>query len=54
MKLNELVDSMTKGMGIDSDIESQAHEFLKYGPQLVQAKSRFTATERTITLESDV
>ena len=53
IKLNELVDSLTKGLGIDSDIENQAHEFLKHGPQLVQAKSRFTATQTTVTIESD-
>jgi hypothetical protein len=44
MTLSELVDSLTKGMGIDNDIENQAQEFLKYEPQLVKAKSRFTAT----------
>jgi hypothetical protein len=44
VKLNELVESSIKGMGMENDIESQAHEFLKHGPQLVQAKSRFTAS----------
>jgi hypothetical protein len=53
MKLNELAYGLTKGMGIDSDIENQAHEFLKHGPQLVQAKSRFTATQTRVTIESD-
>jgi len=37
MKLNELTDDLTNGMGIDSDIENQALEFLKHGPQLVKA-----------------
>jgi hypothetical protein len=53
MKLNELADGLTKGMGIDNDIEKQAHEFLKHGSQLVQAKSRFTATQTRVTIESD-
>jgi hypothetical protein len=53
MKLSELADGLTKGLGIDNDIESQAHEFLKHGPQLVQAKSRFTATQTRVTIESD-
>jgi hypothetical protein len=53
IKLSELADGLTKGLGIDSDIENQAHEFLKHGPQLVQAKSRFTATQTTVTIEGD-
>ena len=53
MKLSELADGLTKDMGIDSGIENQAHEFLKHGPKLVAAKSRFTATERTVTFETD-
>jgi hypothetical protein len=53
MKLSELADDLTKGLGIDSDIENQAHEFLKHGPQLVKAKSRFIATQTTVTIEGD-
>ena len=53
MKLNELVDSLTKVMGMESDIENQVHEFLKDGPQLVKAKSRFTATQTTVTIEGE-
>jgi hypothetical protein len=53
MKLSELADDLTKGMGIDSNIESQAHEFLKHGPQLVKAKSRFSASQTTVTIESE-
>jgi hypothetical protein len=52
VELNELADKLSKDMGIDSDIESQAHEFLNHGPQMVKAKSRFTATERTDTIEN--
>jgi len=53
MKLSEIAAGLTKGLGIDNDIESQAHEFLKHGPKLVQAKSRFTATQTTVTIESE-
>ncbi|HEY5141673.1 MAG TPA: hypothetical protein VIJ25_20495 [Methylococcales bacterium] len=53
IKLSEIANGLTKGMGIDSGIENQAHEFLKHGPQLVQAKSRFTATQTTVTIESE-
>jgi hypothetical protein len=53
IKLSELAIGLTKGMGIDSDLESQAHEFLKHGPQLVQAKSHFTATQTTVTIENE-
>lgn len=53
MKLRELADDLTKGMGINSDIENQAHEFLMHGPKLEQAKSRFTATQMTVTIECD-
>jgi hypothetical protein len=53
MKLSELADGLRKGMGMENDIESQAHEFLKYGPKLVRAKSRFTATQTTATIESE-
>ena len=53
MKLSELQESMTKGLGYESEVEKRAREFLSQGPNLVQAKSRFTATERTVTIETD-
>jgi hypothetical protein len=54
MKLDERVTTMTKGMGIESEIESQAAEFLRHGPHMVQEKSRFSVTERIVTIQSDV
>ena len=53
MKLSELADGLTKGMGIENDVEKQASEFHMHGPQLVKAKSRFTATQTTVTIVSD-
>ena len=53
MKLNELVNSLTQSMKIEDENEKRAHEFLMRGPTLVKAKSRFTATETTVTIESE-
>jgi hypothetical protein len=53
VKLNELVDDLTDTLHIDSQLRKDAHEFLKRGPQFVHAKSRLTATETTITYETD-
>jgi hypothetical protein len=53
LKLNELVDRLTDSLHIESQFEKEAHEFLKRGPVLVKAKSRFTATERTVTYETE-
>ena len=53
IKLNELVDRLTGSLHIESQFEKEAHEFLKRGPVLVKAKSRFTATERTVTYETE-
>lgn len=44
LKLNDLVQQMTQNQQLDNELERQAHEFLKQGPPLVKAKSRFTAT----------
>ncbi len=44
MKLSELEHSLTKGMGMESDIENQAQEFLRRGLRLIKATSRFIAT----------
>ena len=44
LKLNALVQQMTQNQQVDNELERQAHEFLKQGPPLVKAKSRFTAT----------
>jgi len=53
MKLNGLVNNLTKSQQMDDENERRAREFLMQGPKLVPAKSRFTATERTITIESE-
>jgi hypothetical protein len=53
MKLNELIDPLTDTLHIESQLSKDAHEFLKHGPQLVHAKSRLTATETTITYETE-
>ena len=44
LKLNDLVQRMTQDQQVDEALERTAHEFLKLGPTLVKAKSRFTAT----------
>ena len=44
LKLNSLVQQMKQNQQVDDELERQAHEFLKQGPPLVKAKSRFTAT----------
>jgi len=53
LKLNELVDRLTDSLHIENQYEKDAHEFLRQGPVLVKAKSRFTATERTVTYETE-
>jgi len=52
--LNKLLDELTQSLQIDNDIESKAAEFLSRGPTLHRATSRFTATETTITIESEM
>jgi hypothetical protein len=53
MKLIEMVDDLTQDLQIENDAAKQTQEFLKQGPMLVNAKSRFTATQTTVTIESD-
>jgi hypothetical protein len=53
LRLNDLVDQLSNTLQIESQVDKEAHEFLKHGPQLVMAKSRFIATERTVTIESE-
>jgi len=43
LKLDVLLHQMTQNQQVDDELERQAHEFLKQGPPLVKAKSRFTA-----------
>ena len=42
---------MTQNQQVDDELERQAHEFLKQGPPLVKAKSRFMATQTTVSYE---
>ena len=44
LKLNDLIQQMTQNQQVDDELERQADEFLKQGPTLVNAKSRFTST----------
>ena len=53
LKLNSLIQQMTQNHEIDSGLERQAHEFLKQGPPLVKGKSRFTATQTTVSYEAE-
>jgi hypothetical protein len=53
VKLDELLDRMTDTLHVESQLSKDAHEFLKRGPVLEPAKSRLTATERTITIETE-
>jgi len=53
LKLNDLIQQMTQNHQVDTELENQAHEFLKHGPQLVKAQSRFTASQTTVTIESE-
>jgi len=43
LKLDVLLHQMTQNQQVDDELERQTHEFLKQGPPLVKAKSRFTA-----------
>jgi hypothetical protein len=52
--LNKLLDELTQSLQIDNSIESKAAEFLSRGPTLHKATTRLTATERTITIESEM
>jgi hypothetical protein len=54
MTLNELVDGLTQSLEIDNNLEREAAEFLSRGPTLRNATSRLTATETTITIESEI
>jgi hypothetical protein len=53
IKLSEMINDLTQGMQIESEAAKEAYEFLKQGPMLVKAKSRFTATQTTVTIEAD-
>ena len=53
IKLNEMVENFLGELKRESKGEKRAQELLWNGPNLVPGKSRFTATERTVTLETE-
>jgi hypothetical protein len=53
MKLDDLVDDLTKNLQIESEAAKQAHEFLKLGPITSHKVSRLTAFQTSVTIESE-
>ena len=53
LKLNHQVQRMIQNQLVYSEIEHPALEFLKHGLTLVNAKSRFTATQTTVSYETE-
>jgi hypothetical protein len=53
LKLNNMIQDMMQKQQIESEIEREAQEFLKLGPQLVSGKSRLSATQTTLTIEAE-
>ena len=51
--LNELEIGLTDALRIESQAAAEAHEFLKQGPITSQKVSRLTATQTSITIESE-
>ena len=51
--LNELEIGLTDTLRIESQAAAEAHEFLKQGPITSQKVSRLTATQTSITIESE-
>jgi predicted DNA-binding protein YlxM (UPF0122 family) len=51
--LNEIEDGLTDALRIESQAAADAHEFLKQGPVTSQQVSRLTATQTSITIESE-
>ena len=54
VKLSELVAGLTQHLQIESETNKRAQDFLRQGPQISHQKSRLTARETTITIESDI
>ena len=52
-KLEELKNSLMQSQHIDDENERRAHEFLSKGPTTRHVESRFSATETTVTYESE-
>jgi ACT domain-containing protein len=51
--LNELEIGLTDTLRIESQAAADAHEFLKRGPVTSQKVSRLTATQTSVTIESE-
>jgi ACT domain-containing protein len=51
--LNELEGGLTDALRIESQAAADAHEFLKQGPITSHKVSRLTATQSSITIESE-
>jgi len=52
-KMNQLEGELTQGLPIENEMEKRALEFLSQGPTTHLGKSRFSATERTYTIETE-
>ena len=51
--LNEIEDGLADALRIESQAAAEAHEFLKKGPVTSQKVSRLTATQTSVTIESE-
>ena len=51
--LNELEGGLTDSLRIESQAAAEAHEFLKQGPVTSHKVSRLTATQTSVTIESE-
>ena len=52
-KMNQIEGELTQGLPIENEMEKRALEFLSQGPTRRMGISRVTATERTVTVESE-
>ena len=51
--LNDIEERLTDALRIESQAAAEAHEFLRQGPVTSQKVSRLTATQTSITFESE-
>jgi len=52
-KMNQIEGELTQGLPIENEMEKRALEFLSQGPTRRMGISRITASERTVTIESE-
>jgi len=52
-KMNQIEGELTQGLPIENEMEKRALEFLSQGPTRRMGISRVTASERTVTIESE-